>query len=188
MAAINLRDLITAEASRQGVPPSIALAVAIKESRMCHWLPTGNVVRGSAGEVGVFQLMPATAAGLGVSPEDLEQNIRGGVRYLREMFNQFGKWDLALAAYNWGPQKLQNALTAGRPIPAVVQEYVDSVLWRINRDAVYACRRPDAYGPPAPPTRSASSSTPPPPARPSQVGPLIALGLVGGVVVMWAMS
>jgi soluble lytic murein transglycosylase-like protein len=75
-----------------------------------------------------MQLMPATARMLGVDPYDFQQNIRGGVRYLAQMFRQFGSWDLALQAYNWGPQKLQSAIAAGRSSPAQVQAYASGVL------------------------------------------------------------
>ena len=57
-----------------------------------------------AGAIGLGQLMPGTAAGLGVDPHDPAQNIQGAGMYLRQMLNQFGgDWDKALAAYNWGP-------------------------------------------------------------------------------------
>jgi len=51
---VNLADLITAEAQRQGVDPAIALSVAKTESGICHWRPDGSVVTSSAGAIGVF--------------------------------------------------------------------------------------------------------------------------------------
>ena len=57
----------------------------------------------SAGAIGLTQLMPGTAAGIGVDPTDPLQNIAGGAKYLSQMFAKFGNWHDALAAYNAGP-------------------------------------------------------------------------------------
>lgn len=57
----------------------------------------------SAGAIGLTQLMPGTAAGLGVDPTDPLQNLAGGAKYLSQMFAKFGNWNDALAAYNAGP-------------------------------------------------------------------------------------
>ncbi len=97
---IDLRDIIITEAKNQGVPPEIAIAVATRESGMCHWLPNGDVKRGHDGEYGVMQLMPATAAALGVDPEDVYENIHGGVKYLRQLYDRFHDWGLAVQHYN----------------------------------------------------------------------------------------
>ena len=99
---IDLRSLITAQANAQGVPPAIALAVAQKESGTAQWTQTGNLVTGTSGEIGVFQLMPATAASLGVDPTDVNQNIVGGVSLLASLYQKYGSWAQALSAYNSG--------------------------------------------------------------------------------------
>ena len=62
---------------------------------------------------GLTQLMPDTAAGLGVNRYDVEQNLRGGARYLRQQLDKFGQYHLALAAYNAGP----GAVTKHKGIP-----------------------------------------------------------------------
>jgi hypothetical protein len=97
---IDLRDMIISEANDQGVPPEIALAVATDESRLCHWNPDGSIKRGSSGEYGVMQLMPATASALGVDPTDVNQNIHGGVEFLSQLYDHYGDWALAVQHYN----------------------------------------------------------------------------------------
>jgi soluble lytic murein transglycosylase-like protein len=99
---INLQTLIAQQAVANGVPPQIALAVAQQESGTAQWTPNGNLVTGTSGEIGVFQLMPATAAGLGVDPTDVNQNIAGGVGLLAQLYQQYGNWPEALSAYNSG--------------------------------------------------------------------------------------
>ena len=55
------------------------------------------------GAVGLMQLMPDTAKGLGVDPFDPEQNVEGATRYLSSLLSTFGSVDLTLIAYNAGP-------------------------------------------------------------------------------------
>lgn len=119
---MTVQEKISLAASRYGVPESIALAVAWQESRYRQSAVS------SAGAIGVMQLMPATAAELGVDPYDEDQNIEGGVRYLAQMYSRFGSWDLALAAYNAGPGRV--AKYGGIPPIAETQSYVASVLRR----------------------------------------------------------
>lgn len=114
---VTTQELIAAEAARQGVPQSIALAVANKESGY------NQAARGAAGEVGVYQLMPATARDLGVNPADEAQNIQGGISYLRQLYSQFGSWLKALAAYNGGPTAMAQGKT-----PAQSWTYAQNVL------------------------------------------------------------
>lgn len=100
----SVADLIVAEAEAQGVDPSLAIEVATEESSL------NQNARGSSGEIGVFQLMPDTAAALGVDPTDLNQNIHGGVMYLGQMLAQFGDPVMAVAAYNAGPGAVSKAV------------------------------------------------------------------------------
>src|ERR1051326_8048001 len=74
---------IQAAAARYGVDPALALAVARQDSG-----PNPAAVS-PVGAIGLFQLMPATAAGLGVDPRDPVQNIDGGVRYLSQLLKQY---------------------------------------------------------------------------------------------------
>lgn len=115
--SIEIQNQIATIANQYGVPPSIALGVAKTESNF------NQAAMGAKGEIGVFQLMPATAAGLGVNPSDLLSNITGGVGLLKQMFDRFGDWGKALAAYNAGP----TAVVKGK-IPASTQQYVTKVM------------------------------------------------------------
>lgn len=119
-ASSSLGQQITAAANRYGVDPALALRVASAESA------GKQTAVSSKGAVGIFQLMPATAADLGVNPFDPVQNIDGGVRYLSQLQRQFGSDALALAAYNAGP----GAVTQYNGIPpyAETQNYVDKIL------------------------------------------------------------
>lgn len=89
-----------------------------------------------AGAIGLAQLMPGTAAGLRVDPWDPLQNMVGGARYLRTQLERFGSADLALAAYNAGPGRVEQA---GRQVPAITetQVYVLRVLERTQRLAAF---------------------------------------------------
>ncbi|MDO5621613.1 MAG: lytic transglycosylase domain-containing protein [Paracoccus sp. (in: a-proteobacteria)] len=90
-----------AAARKHGIPEDLFLRLVQQES---GWNPNA---RSHKGAHGLAQLMPGTAAKLGVDPRDPIQNLEGGARYLRMMYNQFGNWRLALAAYNAGPGAVQ---------------------------------------------------------------------------------
>jgi soluble lytic murein transglycosylase-like protein len=123
--SINLAQQILAEAQAQGVPPQIALQVAQEETGIQQYGRNGAVIRGGSGEYGVFQLMPETAAALGVNPIDPTQNIQGGISYLKQLYQQFGSWPMAIAAYNAGPGNISKGI-----IPGSTVNYVSNVLAR----------------------------------------------------------
>lgn len=114
-------SLIKEAAARYQVDPRLVAAVAQTESG-------GNQEAVSpAGAVGVMQLMPETAAGMGVNPYDKRQNIEGGAKYLRQMMDTFGgDVQKAVAAYNAGPQAVKEY--NGIPPYRETQDYVNKVL------------------------------------------------------------
>jgi soluble lytic murein transglycosylase-like protein len=105
---------VQALAPSYGIPPSLALAVMQAES---SGIPTAVSPKGAQG---LFQIMPANDASLGITdPFDPTQNIQGGLSLLQQYYQQFGDWNSALEAYNQGPNSLQKQLAAGQtPVAA----------------------------------------------------------------------
>ena len=116
-----LNNMIRHAALKYNVDPVLLTSLISQESSFNQ-----NAVS-SAGAVGVMQLMPDTAASLGVNPYDMTENVEGGTKYLRELLDTFGgNVRKAVAAYNAGP----NAVKAygGVPPYAETQNYVSKVL------------------------------------------------------------
>lgn len=115
-------ELIRKHSIHRGVDPDLAHAVARQESGLN---PRAVSPRGA---MGLMQLMPGTAALMGVSdPFDPEQNIIGGIKYLRLCLTRFdGDTAKALAAYNAGPGNVEKY--AGCPPFPETREYVERVL------------------------------------------------------------
>ncbi len=110
-----------AAGAKQELSPQLLEAVAYVESRF------NDEAVSPAGALGAMQLMPATAAELGVDPRIPAQNIQGGASYLRQMLELFdGDLRLALAAYNAGPGAVQRY--GGVPPFKETEEYVEAVL------------------------------------------------------------
>ena len=112
---------ITAAAKRHGIDPALLAGLVRQES---NFNPTAG---SSAGARGLTQLMPATAAGLGVTDvTDPAQALDGGAKYLKQQLDRFGgDVTLALAAYNAGPGAVQQH--GGVPPYAETQSYVKKV-------------------------------------------------------------
>lgn len=121
---------ITAAARKYNLDPALLAGLVKQESGF------NPSIRSAAGATGLTQLMPATAASLGVTDStDPVQNLDGGARYLRQQLDRFGGDErLALAAYNAGPGAVQKY--GGIPPYAETQNYVAKVL--ANRDAYAA--------------------------------------------------
>jgi hypothetical protein len=96
-------DLIERHAGNEGIRPDVVRAVIQAESGF------NPRARSPMGAVGLMQLMPGTAAELGVvDPLDPSENIRGGVAYLGRLLTRYGNdLELALAAYNAGPAAVE---------------------------------------------------------------------------------
>jgi soluble lytic murein transglycosylase-like protein len=114
-------ELLLSAAVANGLTPELVRSVAKVESglRVNALSPKGAA--------GLMQLMPATAADLGVDPSDPCANVHGGAKYLRQLLLQYhGDAALALAAYNAGPGSV--ARYGGVPPYAETRRYVVRVL------------------------------------------------------------
>lgn len=119
-----LEDIVMRAAIEQGLEPNFVRSVARMESGLQQQAISPK------GAVGVMQLMPGTAAGLGVDPKMADQNALGGAKFLRELLLRYGGNSvLALAAYNAGPGAVAKFggvppyLETRRYIVKVLQEY-----------------------------------------------------------------
>lgn len=106
-------------AMEEGVDPDLLLRVMWKENKGRQ----GPVSQ--KGAIGLMQLMPGTAEYLGVDPNNPEQNVRGGARYLKEMLREFNSVPLALAAYNAGPGNVKKY--NGVPPFSETRDYVATI-------------------------------------------------------------
>ncbi|CDO35072.1 conserved exported hypothetical protein [Novosphingobium sp. KN65.2] len=111
-------------AAKYDISPSLLEAVVWQESR---W---NERAVSPAGARGLAQLMPGTARQMGVDAADPMANLEGGARYLRMQLDAFGgDIEKALAAYNAGPMRVQQA--GGIPRIRETQAYVASIMARL---------------------------------------------------------
>ncbi len=112
-------------AARFDLSPALLEAVVWQESR---W--RADAVS-PAGARGLAQLMPGTARDLGVDPDNPLANLEGGARYLREQLDRFdGDLELALAAYNAGPGRVERS--GGVPQIRETRAYVAAIIGRLS--------------------------------------------------------
>lgn len=140
-----LESAITRFSAEAGLPPGLVRAIVWAESDFQQGAVSPK------GAIGLMQLMPETAAELGVNPRDSEQNLQGGTAYLRQMLDRFeGDPDQllkALAAYNAGPGQV--ARHGGVPPFPETAAYVRRVLRRYLADGKNPPHRSAEQAPPA---------------------------------------
>lgn len=120
--------ILDAAAQKYGIPEALVRAVAYVESR---WNPQA---KSGVGAVGIMQIMPGTAEGLGVKDRtDPKQSAEGGAKLLAALYKRAGSWPVAIAAYNWGQGNVfgtggKAPKTSASEWPSETQTYVQDVL------------------------------------------------------------
>jgi soluble lytic murein transglycosylase-like protein len=141
-------------AQREGLEPGLLTAVIQQESA---FRPCAISKKGAQG---LMQLIPSTAEQFGVKePFDSKQNVDAGAKYLKELLTRYtGNLSLALAAYNAGPDKVDEAHGVP-PIPETTA-YVNEILGKLHIQPVAAIpaassalAAPEMPGPPTPPNQ-----------------------------------
>ena len=117
-----IMEIVNRTCKKYDMDPKLIEAVIKQESGF------NKDAKSKAGALGLMQLMPKTAESLGVNdPMDPEQNIEGGVKYLKGLLEKFhGNKILALASYNAGPNAVEKY--GGVPPYKETQNYVRSIL------------------------------------------------------------
>ena len=144
----SLRALVWREAQTIGVDPKLGLTILSLESN------DGVSLNSDKGARGPMQLIPETAARYGVTDIcDPEQNVRGGLLFLKDLVDQFqGNMMLVAAAYDAGPERVYSA--AGVPAIAETVRYVASAANKYYGLSVFAARRKRGYAAPSTPAET----------------------------------
>lgn len=107
-----------------GIPTDLLARVAYQESRFRDDIVSGEL-KSSAGAVGLMQIVPKWHPD--VNPLDVYASINYAAKYLKSLYNQFGSWSSALAAYNWGPGNFSKYLQGTATMPTETKNYVAQI-------------------------------------------------------------
>jgi soluble lytic murein transglycosylase-like protein len=147
---------IIREASDQFDLPRTWLDGVIEaESAGCATV-NGKPITSAAGAMGLMQLMPSTWSqyrvrlGLGHDPFNAHDNIFAGAAYLHDLYRRFGE-DGFLAAYQAGPERYEEFIRDGRPLPRATLDYIA----RVHRVAMRVDARSASVSSPVAPAASA---------------------------------
>ena len=115
----DVKKNIIEQAKVMGVEPAIVLSIAKTESGF------NQNARSASGHIGVFQLSHSTAKNMGLDPYKLDDNVKGGIMYYKNMYDMFGSMELAVAAYNSGPVAIRHHKNT---VPKHSQKFVNKIM------------------------------------------------------------
>ena len=123
--------MIREASDKYQVDPELMIRLVNRESGGRQTDSTGKIVTSPTGNKGLTQLGDKTAADLGVNSADPAQNIDGGIRYYSQLLKKYnGDQNKALAAYNWGPDRVDKWIASGGPgeaLPLETQLYLGAL-------------------------------------------------------------
>ena len=124
----DVKQNIIKQAIAMGVEPAIVLSIAKTESGF------NQAAKSAGGHIGVFQLSHSTAKHMGLDPYNLDDNIKGGITYYKNMYNRFGSMELAVAAFNSGPEAIRRN---NNSVPKHSQKFVSRIMsdYRVYKSA-----------------------------------------------------
>ena len=120
------------EAARRFDVPDTWIRAVMRQESGGNLYRNGHLITSGAGAMGLMQVMPGTydelreRHNLGADPFDPHENIMAGTAYLREMYDMYGSPGF-LAAYNAGPNRLDDYLSNNRGLPDETRKYVASI-------------------------------------------------------------
>ena len=128
--------LLGAAENKHGIPQNMLVRLAYQESRFRADI-IGGAVSSAAGAQGIMQIVPRWHPG--VNPLDPAAAIDYAGKYLAALRRQFGTWELALQAYNWGPGNLQKYLDRQISyLPAETKNYSGQILADLQNAGAWA--------------------------------------------------
>ena len=180
---LRIVDKIEREATAQGLDPKFALAIANIETGGKYQHAVGKkILKSPAGALGVMQLMPETAKGLGVDPLNEDQNIRGGVTLLKQLMDEHNDPIKAAVGYNASVPARNKFYKSGdfNDLPPETLLYVDKLekLYPLEGEMIKAEAAPEVSLPEVASEmpRSLTEEVPEPPPIEPKSGALVGAG------------
>jgi soluble lytic murein transglycosylase-like protein len=151
---------IAAAEAANGLPSGLLAAIGYQESGYQSAVIDGTQPS-SAGALGMMQLMPqfftSVRESIPFTPSAISAQISQAAQQLATLYQQFGNWQTAVAAYNAGAGTVQNALASGQAFPAETQAYLANVSSYVP--SIAAATAAGAAGSPTGPTGATGAGT-----------------------------
>lgn len=136
-----LKTHLSEAEKKYGIPAGVLTNIANTESHFRPDIISGQT-KSKVGATGLMQLRPQYFPGAGKDPH---ADIETAAKYLQQLYQQFGDWTKAVAAFNDGPGNVKKIIDGQKALPQETANYIKSVLGA-NPDALTAARFANASG------------------------------------------